>query len=417
VTPAPDAQRLLAAARYRAQEEQPYLAAALYKLRPVAVEGLAQEAPLAMAVDEGWRLFFDPEAVRAAPAARLAGDMLHVCYHLLHHHAARGRVLGVGEDARKRLAWNVAADLAVNGPLRAALKRQGAKAWPGREWLHPEQFKLPEGRLPEEYFAELLKRVVVVERPAVGRGGCGGCCGTASAAERAAAGGDEMPAPVGEEERRVITVQVAMAVRDHAKSRGTAPAGMERWAEEVLGPEKVPWRRLLAAAVRGALAEASGMVDYTFVRPSRRTAWGAPVILPSLRAPRPRVVVVIDTSGSMSELALADSCREVRGILRAAGAEGVRAVAVDAAVAAAGRVFSARQLAPLLRGGGGTDMGAGLAEAEKHRPDVTVVLTDGETPWPDEKPRCGRVVVALVESPEESEWEAPEWATVVRVEK
>jgi predicted metal-dependent peptidase len=67
-----------------------------------------------------------------------------------------------------------------------------------------------------------------------------------------------------------------------------------------------------------------------------------------------------------------------------------------------------------LVGGGGTDMGAGIdaATALRPRPAVTVVLTDGFTPWPDRAPRGIRVVVALLgdEAPD-----GPQWARAVRV--
>ena len=41
-----------------------------------------------------------------------------------------------------------------------------------------------------------------------------------------------------------------------------------------------------------------------------------------------------------------------------------------------------------LLGGGGTDMGAGLAKAAelRPRPDLIIVLTDGYTPWPSAPP-------------------------------
>jgi len=67
----------------------------------------------------------------------------------------------------------------------------------------------------------------------------------------------------------------------------------------------------------------------------------------------------------------------------------VRVLACDTAVAPAQRVTSARQIQ--LVGGGGTNMGAGLEAAGllRPRPAVTVVLTDGYTPWPSPPRGCG----------------------------
>jgi hypothetical protein len=60
-------------------------------------------------------------------------------------------------------------------------------------------------------------------------------------------------------------------------------------------------------------------------------------------------------------------------------------------------------------------MGAGIAAAAalRPRPAVTVVLTDGYTPWPDRAPKGIRVVVGLLgaDAPD-----APEWARAIRVE-
>jgi predicted metal-dependent peptidase len=88
-------------------------------------------------------------------------------------------------------------------------------------------------------------------------------------------------------------------------------------------------------------------------------------------------------------------------------------LACDTAVAPAQRVTSARQVQ--LIGGGGTNMGAGIAAAAalRPRPAVTVVLTDGYTPWPSRAPKGTRVVVGLLgaRAPD-----APPWARAVRVE-
>ena len=207
--------------------------------------------------------------------------------------------------------------------------------------------------------------------------------------------------------------QVAQEVVAHGKQAGTVPAGLLRWAEEVLSPT-VNWRAVLGAELRRAIAEVSGAVDYSYRRPSRRSAVAGPVVLPALRRPVPEVAVVCDTSGSMTEDLLAMVLAEVEGLLRALGlARQVRVLACDTAVAPAQRVSSARQVQ--LVGGGGTDMGAGIgaAAALRPRPAVTVVLTDGYTPWPAAAPKGMRVVVGLIG---EHAPDAPSWTRAVRVE-
>jgi predicted metal-dependent peptidase len=185
--------------------------------------------------------------------------------------------------------------------------------------------------------------------------------------------------------------QVAQDVIAHGKQPGTVPAGLLRWAEEILNP-KVDWRAVLAAELRRAVAEVCGAVDYSYRRPSRRASVTAPVVLPALRRPVPEVAVVCDTSGSMTEDLLAMALAEVEGLLRALGlARQVRVLACDTAVAAAQRVSSARQV----------------------QLTVVVVLTDGYTPWPPHPPKGMRVVVGLLG---EQAPEAPSWARAVRVE-
>ena len=206
--------------------------------------------------------------------------------------------------------------------------------------------------------------------------------------------------------------QLARDVIAHGKQPGTVSAGLLRWAEEVLSP-KVNWRAVLAAELRRAIAEVSGAVDYSYRRPSRRSAVAGPVVLPALRRPVPEVAVVCDTSGSMTEDLLAMVLAEVEGLLRALGlARQVRVLACDTAVAPVQRVSSARQVE--LIGGGGTDMGAGIgaAAALRPRPAVAVVLTDGYTPWPAAAPKGMRVVVGLLG---ETAPDGPPWARAVRV--
>ena len=85
--------------------------------------------------------------------------------------------------------------------------------------------------------------------------------------------------------------------------------------------------------------------------------------MPSLRQPLPKVAMVIDTSGSMSDTMLSQCLAEVGGVLAGLGVarHQLRIVCCDAEAYQAQKVLAAREVK--LLGGGGTDMGVGLKEA------------------------------------------------------
>ena len=190
------------------------------------------------------------------------------------------------------------------------------------------------------------------------------------------------------------------------------PCRLERWADEILEPT-ISWQRLLVSAVRHGAADVAGRVDFSYRKPSRRSASVPDVVLPSLRQPLPKVAMVLDTSGSMDDHLLAQSLAEVQGVLRGLGVgrRYLRIVCCDAKAFEAQKVLQARDVE--LLGGGGTDMGAGLAKAAeiRPRPDLIVVLTDGHTPWPEAPPRGIRVIVGLMDPT----GRVPDWAKAIAV--
>jgi predicted metal-dependent peptidase len=119
----------------------------------------------------------------------------------------------------------------------------------------------------------------------------------------------------------------------------------------------------------------------------------------------------MDTSLSMDDRKIAQSVAEVGGVLRALGLlYHVTVLSVDAALHCVQAVFRPEQINP--QGGGGTDMGVGIEAAFNltPRPDVIIVLTDGYTPWPKEKPKGVQVVVGLL-----GNGSVPPWAKVVKI--
>ncbi|WP_380156476.1 VWA-like domain-containing protein [Kineococcus sp. R86509] len=184
----------------------------------------------------------------------------------------------------------------------------------------------------------------------------------------------------------LIRQQTARNVLEHARSRGSVPAGWERWATLVLEP-RVDWRKEMNSITRRVSANVAGMRDYTYARPSRRAASVPHVVLPSMRQPRPpRVAEVVDTSGSISDEMLSRVHAETEAIVKRSRGEGVTVIACDAA---ASRPRTVRTMSDVtMLGGGGTDMRVGLQVAAQVRPrfDLVITMTDGDTPWPEAPP-------------------------------
>jgi predicted metal-dependent peptidase len=389
----------LAAARLWGATKFPYLATGVFGAQVIADRGSGT-----VSVDESWRMHADPEVTADWTPAQLGSVLIHHVCHLLRTHGERAQGTGVRPD--EAADWIRAADAEINDDLVPA-----GLELPGNPVL-PRDLRAEDGLLAEQYF-DMIRRHAARTADNQARSGSWLDCGS---------GADGIPRPgrgrrgeggLPRWQADLLRRQVAQDVIAHGKQPGTVPAGLLRWAEEILSP-KVNWRAVLAAELRRAVAEVSGAVDYSYRRPSRRSAVAGPVVLPALRRPVPEVAVVCDTSGSMTEDLLAMVLAEVEGLLRALGlARQVRVLACDTAVAPAQRVSSARQVE--LIGGGGTDMGAGIgaAAALRPRPAVTVVLTDGYTPWPAAAPKGMRVVVGLLG---DGAPDAPPWTRSVRVE-
>ncbi len=347
-----------------------------------------------MAVDRFWRCYVNADFVERTPVPALAGVWLHEVAHLLRdHHGRAGRLPPEYHGDHARV--NLAEDCEINDDLTD----DGIILPDGH--IKPSTFGLPTGQLFEQYLPGIPPQPPCLR---CGSGATGGV-------EPWDLGPGNAPS-VSPTEAAAVRRITADAIRAHQRGRGTVPAGWRRWADSVLEPT-VDWRQVLGGAVRQALAWAGGAVDYTYQRPSRRSASQSRVVLPSLRRPVPTVVIVVDTSGSMSDDALAAAMAEVAGVLRGVGVRGnrVTVLACDAAVHVAQRVSRAEELE--FAGGGGTDMRVGIAAAlaQPHRPDVVVVLTDGETPWPDE-PTAIRVIAGLIGDAPPT---PPEWIEAVRI--
>lgn len=211
-----------------------------------------------------------------------------------------------------------------------------------------------------------------------------------------------------------IRKQVAIDYLHAQKARGDQPGDALRWAKHITQPE-IAWEPLLARAVRRAVGWTSGRHNPTWTRPSRRQSSHPDVLQPGWRRPLPNIAMVIDTSGSVDDRLLGKAMGEVEGALAAMGIRGgnVTVLACDASVGAVTRVRKATDAT--LVGGGGTDMRIGIAaaSAQRPRPDLIVVFTDGCTPWPQQAPPGSPVIAAMLGRKGETQPDTPIWATRV----
>lgn len=406
----PDAATLdfdkLFAARLQAVRARPYLATALFALHIVE----SQAVPT-MGVDRYWRCYVSPAFVAYTPVEDLASVLVHEVSHLLRdHHGRSDRFAREHEltGPAERLRMNIAADAEINDDAFGDGLVQPAGA------VMPSTLGLRQGGLMEDYLRQFRLGRHTEELAWLDCGS--GADGSDREWELGPDGADGLT----EQQRAAVRFRVAQAVVGRP---GNTPQGWRRWAEQALHPPQ-PWRDLLGAAIRSAASAPGVGEDYTYGRPARRSAGVPGVVLPSLRRTPPRVSVIIDTSGSVSDAELGSALLEVAAIARAVGGRRdlVTVLSCDAAARIAHPLCRAEGI-PLV-GGGGTDLRTGFTRAlrARPRPDVLVVLTDGQTPWPSARPGC-RTVVGLFRregrfserDPDYVPNRPPEWARVVDI--
>lgn len=210
---------------------------------------------------------------------------------------------------------------------------------------------------------------------------------------------DEDSDGITEAEADRIRGEIARDLLSMGKDRSDVPGGLYKWADGFLKP-KVNWQKHLKRELRRAIFRAGGGSRSTWDKPSRRIQMGrdSRVLKPGYHEPKINVAVVVDTSGSMSGDDIARALGEVQGILKsnAIADNNITVLTVSTRVAECKKVTSATQIQVMERGG--TDMRVGIEHAEQlpQRPHVTVVLTDGYTPWPSKAPKDMHVVAGVI---------------------
>jgi predicted metal-dependent peptidase len=412
-----EARLRIMAARIIAQNRWPYLSSLLFSLRLVEMD---HSIIPTMAVDKGWRLYYSPEFVLAENAEALATVLLHECMHCVMAH--NERFLALDQSDVDHNVWNVCGDCAINDILDESDMPWTEEVTPVR-YSNFEDIGIDKTMITETAYAKVRAwQQGNKDDDRLGSQDCGSVADN-NPRDYELDLDDEHAPSMSQERQASIRDRVASDVIEASKSMGNVSGGLKRWAQDHLDPQ-VDWRRQLGVHLRKSVANIAGRRDYSYVRPSRRQEAmrlvDSDILLPSLRQPSPpRVAIVVDTSGSVSDSELRTYLGEIAGIVKAVGvAEGINVIPCDSQAQTVQRLRSIAKIEDLeLIGGGGTDMREGInaALSLKPSPNIIVVITDGATPWHIEQPNgCDNYIVILTKT--HALGSVPFWMRTISIE-
>jgi len=421
----------------------PYLQRAIYALVFYETDGTPT-----MSVDRWRRVYFNPNFVAQLNIDQLVLCIYHELCHVTRHHCDRATQLGVSYFNAALV--NVCQDMEINDDIAEAIitsqqeipmRRltqipswtilQGKHAGKVGTYWQPHMLGLEPGKTWEQYYFDIVDSprskndTKGIPLPVLSEKGddhgdgdglaspshdCGsGSHGVKRAWEHGEPGVDTDADGVSDADWLDVERQVAEAILSaNAQGKGV-PGGWLRWAQKMLVVEPIPWDQLLDGKLRNTISMASGMVLHTWQRPSRRATALGNVMLPHMRRPKPEIVIVGDTSGSMGNRELGVVRGTVESLCEGLGVTPTF-ISVDEQVHGKQVVSGGAEIE--FGGGGGTDMCVGIEEALEHRPDGIVVITDCLTPWP-EVPTPVPLIVCDV-SGERSNL-VPDWAEYIGV--
>jgi predicted metal-dependent peptidase len=411
-----DARLRVMAARIVAQSRWPYLSTLLFNLKIVE----SHELPT-LAVDEGWRMYYSPEFVMDQTPEALATMVLHEALHCVNQHGPRFRALT--QPSERHVAWNSAGDVGINHVLDEAHMPWGD--FEPLRFSHLSKFDVKPEMATEKIYFTIVDYINEHPDEFQSQSDCGSVVG-GKARDYEIARSDSGNPAIKSDQQDVIRDQVAQEILNYARIKGigSLPGFLLRWAEDLLEP-KIDWRKAFAGAFRSSLATVLGRRDYVYTRPSRRQSamrtGSHEIILPSMRKPAPpAIAIVVDTSGSVSIDEIKMFLTEVDGIVKANGiSSGVTVIPCDMEVGEIQKLRSRGAITTLrLHGGGGTDMGVGIAAAGLLRPTpkIIVVFTDGYTGWPDALPKGVETMIVCLTAIECLET-TPSWAKKIFIER
>lgn len=331
-------------------------------------------------------LYYQPDLVAQTDDANLQKVIEHEGMHLLNKHIPRllrilSNEVNEGKKPGKAQIFNRAADCSVNQQANLLSDLQIA----GKPWqmVTPERLQLPPNKITEWYYLELLKNTnwqeICVD------GGPGGLDNHENWTKNISGVAD-----LSSLSRKIDTyVQdiIKESVKSFNKDRGTIPGHIAQLIEAALKPPKVPYyqiiRKLIKASRLSKFKRSPTKINrkrtYTFLLGEKGFKM-LPQISPFPGRTRDftfKIVIMIDTSGSMSVDEILEGLSGVKNIIENDRYCYATVLEVDTVVEKEYDVKRLNDLQFNIKGRGGTTLFPGLERAKELNPDVVLAFTDG----------------------------------------
>ena len=315
--------------------------------------------------------------------AELRFLILHECYHKMYRHLTTWKHL---HDKNHTLA-NMSCDYNLNGKLVDENKDDGFATMPrdadgNLMGLFDEKFREGNGWMDTAKIFNILDDDDDGDDEGEGGNESGGDDpqGTSCAQPKGFDEHDwEGANKLSDEETKELEKDIDIAIRQGSMAAGKLGSNGNRNFDELMQPQ-VDWREVLREFIQ---TTCTGSDYSTWKRPNRRYI-GAGVYMPSGISERiDELVIAIDTSGSISDTAVALFLSEVQSICTTVKPEKVRVLYWGHEVVG-DEVYELNELDTLVRstkvrGGGGTDVECVTAYMDAHKisPQAAIILTDG----------------------------------------
>ena len=305
----------------------------------------------------GLMITYNPDYVKTLDSETLKAAIVHETLHCVFQHCLR-------RGHRNHELWNIAGDFVIN----ALIKSQGLSL--GKDWCYDKQF---DEMTTDQVYNRLLDKAEFIEVEGCGwitdrknsKKGCSHSPGMGEGMD-----GKGTPLSPGEIEAagRRMKQMLAESVAA-ARMAGTISADLERLVDGILHP-KIRWTEYLRQFLDFAANN-----RYNWTMPNRRHL-SRGIYLPSLYNKEVgTVVLMVDTSGSISQKELTTFASEISGMFQDILPEKVIVLSIDFDVCGVDE-YSRYELPIKLKakGGGGTSFKPGFKWLEKHNIDPSCVI-------------------------------------------